>query len=347
MTHVTCERPDGATASWSSRVAPQARVEALAARARRCLVGAAARVVVDRRPVRDRLDVLPRRRRSPASSSSSASGADGMVFFVGSIFFTSAAALQWLETINADPGPALRRGTLRVLTFEPRRIDWWSSGVQLVGTVFFNVRPSTRCRTASTPALRPPRLEARRARLGLLPRRRATSPTSRSPATRSGRASATLEWKIAAVNLVGCIAFGISAIASFWVPDSGGVLALAASNWFTALGGLCFLVGAVLLLPESAAAESRGVRRSGVVRSPVMSEATVAAGPRRARAGLQAPARRQDRVLDRRARPAADRAQPAGRERPRLAERALGLGQGDLAGSTSSSAASSRASRRC
>jgi hypothetical protein len=62
-----------------------------------------------------------------------------MVFFVGSIFFTSAAALQWLETINADPGPALRRGTLRVLTFEPRRIDWWSSGVQLVGTVYFNV----------------------------------------------------------------------------------------------------------------------------------------------------------------------------------------------------------------
>jgi len=66
----------------------------------------------------------------------------------------------------------------------------------------------------------------------------------------------TLEWKIAAVNLVGCIAFGISAIASFWVPDAGGVLALAASNWFTALGGLCFLVGAILLLPESASADA-------------------------------------------------------------------------------------------
>jgi hypothetical protein len=62
-----------------------------------------------------------------------------MVFFVGSIFFTSAAALQWLETINADPGPALRRGKLRLVTFEPHRIDWWSSGVQLVGTVYFNV----------------------------------------------------------------------------------------------------------------------------------------------------------------------------------------------------------------
>lgn len=31
--------------------------------------------------------------------------ADGAVFFVGSLLFTSAAALQWLETINASRGP--------------------------------------------------------------------------------------------------------------------------------------------------------------------------------------------------------------------------------------------------
>jgi hypothetical protein len=36
------------------------------------------------------------------------------------------------------------------------------------------------------------------------------------------------------------------------VPSAGD-LDLAASNGFTALGGLCFLVGAVLLLPDSAA----------------------------------------------------------------------------------------------
>jgi hypothetical protein len=42
-------------------------------------------------------------------------------------------------------------------------------------------------------------------------------------------------------------------VAAFWVPSQGGVLDLAAANVFTALGGLCFLVGAVLLLPESAA----------------------------------------------------------------------------------------------
>ena len=30
---------------------------------------------------------------------------DGAVFFVGSLLFTSAAALQWLETVNANRGP--------------------------------------------------------------------------------------------------------------------------------------------------------------------------------------------------------------------------------------------------
>ncbi|MGZ8693957.1 MAG: hypothetical protein ACXWYS_00805 [Gaiellaceae bacterium] len=61
-----------------------------------------------------------------------------------------------------------------------------------------------------------------------------------------------LEWTIAAVNLLGCVAFGISAIAAYVVPSTGSALDLSAANAFTAFGGLCFLVGAVLLLPEAA-----------------------------------------------------------------------------------------------
>lgn len=62
----------------------------------------------------------------------------------------------------------------------------------------------------------------------------------------------TLDWKIAAVNLLGCIAFGISAIAAYWVPSEGSIIDLAAANFFTAFGGLCFLIGAVALLPATA-----------------------------------------------------------------------------------------------
>jgi hypothetical protein len=65
----------------------------------------------------------------------------------------------------------------------------------------------------------------------------------------------SLAWRIAAVNFAGCIAFGISAVAAYVVPSTGSELDLAAANGFTALGGLCFLVGAMLLLPEATHAE--------------------------------------------------------------------------------------------
>jgi hypothetical protein len=181
------------------------------------------------------------------------SAADGMVFFVGSIFFTSAATLQWLETINADRGPGVPHSRLRVVSFEPHRVDWWSSGVQLVGTVLFNVN-TFHALQAGLDAEAYDRLvwtpdavgSACFLVSGYLAYVEASGGLFRA-------VRRTLEWKIAAVNLVGCIAFGISAIAAFWVPTEGSVVDLAAANAFTALGGACFLVGAVLLLPESAA----------------------------------------------------------------------------------------------
>jgi hypothetical protein len=254
-THVTWLRPDGSSASWSSRV-HRKHASMLS------------------RPARTGVWWAPRRASwwigvlfaigstcffvgpFPGFEQLVGSGVDGLVFFVGSIFFTTAAALQWLETINADPGPALRRGTLRVVTFEPRRIDWWSSGIQLVGTVYFNFS-TFHALQDGLDAGAYDRLVWKPDVFGsicfLVSGYLAYIEVCGHPFWTRER---TLEWKIAAVNLVGCIAFGISAIASFWVPDAGGVLALAASNWFTALGGLCFLVGAILLLPESAGTDA-------------------------------------------------------------------------------------------
>ena len=60
-------------------------------------------------------------------------------------------------------------------------------------------------------------------------------------------AAADPGWVMAAVNLVGCVLFGVAAIASLVVPSTGSVLALAPVNWGTALGGLCFFIGAMLL----------------------------------------------------------------------------------------------------
>jgi hypothetical protein len=47
---------------------------------------------------------------------------------------------------------------------------------------------------------------------------------------------------------LGCIFFGISAVAGFVVPDQGSMIDLAAANWNTALGAACFLACAVATL---------------------------------------------------------------------------------------------------
>lgn len=166
-------------------------------------------------------------------------GADAAVFFAGSIFFTAAAALE------------LREGTLRA----GRRFanaGWWSAFVQFAGTLLFNLSTFHGLQhglsTEQTNRLVwAPDLFGSIAFLisgalayavsqgpHLLPARWLPEETDPS-------------WRSAATNLAGCILFGISAIASYVVPSTGSVLALAPANFCTSLGALCFLIGAVLL----------------------------------------------------------------------------------------------------
>jgi hypothetical protein len=65
-------------------------------------------------------------------------------------------------------------------------------------------------------------------------------------------------WWEPAVNLLGCIFFGISAIAGYVVPGTGSMLDLAASNWNTSLGAACFLGCALATLRTGARPRSRG-----------------------------------------------------------------------------------------
>lgn len=78
----------------------------------------------------------------PPYAESVGRGTDNVTFFVGSLFFTTAATLQYLQVGGTDlPGPTAG-GRVRLLAWvRPRvgRIDWWAAAVQLVGTVFFNV----------------------------------------------------------------------------------------------------------------------------------------------------------------------------------------------------------------
>lgn len=105
-THLTFRRPDGSTSEWSSRTHRKhaSRLSPVAAGHERVwwapervswwigvlfAVGSSCFLIA---PLPGFVELV-------------GSGVDGMVFFVGSVFFTSAAALQCLETFNADRGP--------------------------------------------------------------------------------------------------------------------------------------------------------------------------------------------------------------------------------------------------
>jgi hypothetical protein len=179
-------------------------------------------------------------------------GADGVVFFAGSVLFTLAAALELREA-------TVRRG--RRWGADP---SWWSAATQFVGTLLFNVSTFDAMRDSlsvhqENRLVWAPDLFGSAAFLvsGALAYRVATGPRL-LPMHRDR------PWTMAAVNLVGCIFFGLSAVASYVVPESGSILDLAASNWFTALGALCFLIGALLILPGAAPADSAPTTRQFV-----------------------------------------------------------------------------------
>ncbi|MFI6677377.1 hypothetical protein [Kribbella sp. NPDC050470] len=164
---------------------------------------------------------------------------DGVVFFVGSVFFTIAAAME------------LREGTVRRGQRWGRDLSWWSAAVQFAGTLLFNLSTFAAMQESLSTQqenrlIWAPDMFGSACFLasGVLAYWVAAGRSIR-PA-RMDRAAT-----MAAVNLLGCVLFGISAVASFVVPATGSILNLAASNWCTSLGALCFFIGALLGLPHS------------------------------------------------------------------------------------------------
>lgn len=176
---------------------------------------------------------------------------DAITYFIGSIFFTTAGYLQYVECISTAPsvvpdGPRRRR----FVAIEGRRIDWWATTIQLAGTLAFNVTTFAALDTHLLPkgedlvvwtpdavgsicflvASELAFAEAGHAWLSWRPRSR--------------------DWQISALNLLGSVFFGVSAVAGWVQPATGDVLDAALDTSGTFWGAVCFLVGAVLLLPK-------------------------------------------------------------------------------------------------
>lgn len=57
-------------------------------------------------------------------------------------------------------------------------------------------------------------------------------------------------WWITLLNLIGSVAFGVSAVAGYINPATGQLHNAERSNLGTLIGAACFFSGALLLLPE-------------------------------------------------------------------------------------------------
>lgn len=177
----------------------------------------------------------------------------GIVFFVGSIFFTSAGYGQFLEVINGDRGDGVE-GSVRLLAWEPDLIEWRATAIQFFGTLAFNVSTFFAMFEALD-AQADKRLVWSPDVIGSIAFLAASWFAYKEVRDNwSGRPEHGGEWWITVLNLVGSIAFGISAIGSYVIPDNGELLNAAASNGGTFIGAVCFFVGAYMLWPEAAQA---------------------------------------------------------------------------------------------
>lgn len=181
----------------------------------------------------------------------------GVTFFVGSLFFTTAAYIQFSEAVGAARGlgPRERGSAWRPGSWEPRRIDWLAALVQLIGTLLFNLSTFDAMNHNLTTHQTNARVWAPDA-FGsiafLISSELAFAVVCHHWISFKHR---TLAWKIAALNLLGSIAFGVSAIASLVEPSSGQPVSARIANAGTSVGGICFLIGALLLIPQAASEE--------------------------------------------------------------------------------------------
>jgi hypothetical protein len=153
-------------------------------------------------------------------------------FFVGSLLFTTGGALQ-------------TRLAARSRHTGARRAAWWSALTQSAGTLFFNF---STFRALQVVVGEPDydRLVWRPDAFGSICflvsgaiAYRASARHGWLPA-RAGRG-----WWQPAVNLLGCVLFGVSAVAGYAVASSTSVLDQAAANWNTSAGAACFLACAL------------------------------------------------------------------------------------------------------
>jgi hypothetical protein len=166
----------------------------------------------------------------PGFATSAGPGAANVLCFVGSWFFTSAA---WMQLVRSGPEGSA---------------EWLSAAVQFGGTVLFNV---STCAAVWAHAVFAER------RLMWAPDATGSFAFLVSAvfgiiavnAAVGWWAPSARDWQAQWVNMIGCLAFAVSAVGAF-VFKSGTTADEALANLGTFVGALCFLAAALMVLPR-------------------------------------------------------------------------------------------------
>ncbi|MFZ1361792.1 MAG: hypothetical protein WAS05_02480 [Candidatus Nanopelagicales bacterium] len=159
------------------------------------------------------------------------------LFFIGSWFFTAAGFIQLLLSGNMRN----TRGKLRAM--------WLAAATQFAGTILFNI---------STGAAIDAQTTQQEMQLVWNPNAAGSALFLISGAftllvlVRSGTiwGPVSKDWSSSWVNMLGCIAFGVSAFGSLVLPD-GAIKDAFLANSGTFIGAICFFLASAVILPEA------------------------------------------------------------------------------------------------
>ncbi|EAQ80750.1 hypothetical protein [Blastopirellula marina] len=176
----------------------------------------------------------------------------GAIYFAGSIPFTAAAYLQLFQAANAGEFGQEKPLRTKLFAWRPHDAGWLSCLLQFVGTVLFNFNTFDGMWPGLTwlqqdllvwaPNLVGSILFLASGYLAFI---------EFGHAYWAWRPE-NLSWWIVSINLLGCVGFMLSAIFAVGLPGEPIDVAVTAATAFTLLGAICFLTGAVLMLPETA-----------------------------------------------------------------------------------------------
>jgi hypothetical protein len=178
-----------------------------------------------------------------------------VVFFTGSLFFTTAAGLQALEAINGDvadigQSAAADHRNWRWFAWKPHNAGYSAGLIQFVGTLLFNLNTGDALLSQLT-WLEEEILVWTPDVIGSICFLVSSYLAVVEVSHRFWSVQpAQLSWWIVMINLLGSIAFMISAVFSFLPPSGRGAEWLWGANFYTLLGAMCFFVASYLMIPE-------------------------------------------------------------------------------------------------